>query len=125
MELQFEFRDILGAGVTVPKISTNKSKTGPATKCDDSCNSSISTSDKSFRKLELEVPMSDSAEPRLSWLRSQVIGVSLEFNSPFGKRRLTYADHTASGRSLHYIETFIINNVLPFYGQYMYFNSSG
>ncbi|KAK9950085.1 hypothetical protein M0R45_005589 [Rubus argutus] len=119
MELQFEFGEIIGAGVTAPKTSTSKTKAGSTpstTKYDDPCNSIGSTSEEPFRKLELEVPMSESAELRLSWLRSQVIGASLEFDSPFGKRRLTYADHTASGRSLHYIETFIINNVLPFYG---------
>ncbi|CAL5419552.1 unnamed protein product [Camellia sinensis] len=58
----------------------------------------------------------DSSEKKLSWLRSQIIGGDLEFESPFGKRRLTNADHTASGRCLHYIENYIINNVLPFYG---------
>ncbi|KAL5818764.1 hypothetical protein ACOSQ4_022606 [Xanthoceras sorbifolium] len=68
---------------------------------------------ESFRML---VPRSDSSEKRLSWVRSQVIGGNLEFDSPFGKRKLSYADHTASGRSLHYIEDYIINNVLPFYG---------
>ncbi|KAG9137583.1 hypothetical protein Leryth_019768 [Lithospermum erythrorhizon] len=53
---------------------------------------------------------------KLSWLRSQIIGQNVDFISPFGKRILTYADHTASGRSLYYIEDYIINNVLPFYG---------
>ncbi|XP_057496930.1 uncharacterized protein LOC130781663 [Actinidia eriantha] len=71
----------------------------------------------SFRILEMGVPMSDdSASKKISWLRSQIIGGNAEFESPFGKRRLTYADHTASGRSLHYIENYITNNVLPFYG---------
>lgn len=56
-------------------------------------------------------------EEKLSWLKSQVIGGDdFEFETPFGKRRLVYADHTASGRSLHYIENYIIQNVLPFYG---------
>ncbi|KAI3846020.1 hypothetical protein MKW92_005451 [Papaver armeniacum] len=58
----------------------------------------------------------DEDENKLRWLRSQVIGDNLEFETPFGKRRLVYADHTASGRSLHYIENSIIQNVLPFYG---------
>ncbi|XP_050204972.1 uncharacterized protein LOC126655007 [Mercurialis annua] len=71
---------------------------------------------ESFGTLEIGVPKSISSEKRLAWLRSQIIGDDIEFDSPFGKRRLTYADHTASGRSLHYIENFIINNVLPFYG---------
>ncbi|KAK9291769.1 hypothetical protein L1049_019719 [Liquidambar formosana] len=59
----------------------------------------------------------DSSEKKLFWLRSQIIGGGdAEFDSPFGKRRLTYADHTATGRCLHYIENYIIDNVLPFYG---------
>ncbi|OAY33284.1 uncharacterized protein LOC110629500 isoform X1 [Manihot esculenta] len=71
---------------------------------------------ESFRTLEMGVPKSNSSEKRLGWLRSQIIGDNVEFDSPFGKRKLTYADHTASGQSLRYIENFIIKNVLPFYG---------
>ncbi|KAI3919517.1 hypothetical protein MKX01_018340 [Papaver californicum] len=65
---------------------------------------------------EKKVGDGDANEKKLRWLRSQVIGDDLEFETPFGKRRLVYADHTASGRSLHYIENYIIQNVLPFYG---------
>ncbi|KAH9669071.1 Aminotran 5 domain-containing protein [Citrus sinensis] len=61
-------------------------------------------------------PHSKPSEEKLAWLRSQIIGNDVEFDYSFGKRRLTYADHTASGRSLRYIEDYIINNVLPFYG---------
>ncbi|OMO56267.1 Aminotransferase, class V/Cysteine desulfurase [Corchorus olitorius] len=71
---------------------------------------------ESFRTLEMGVPKVDSADKKLSWLRSQIIGGDTEFDSVFGTRKLTYADHTASGRSLHYIENFILTNVLPFYG---------
>lgn len=70
----------------------------------------------SFKSLEMDVPKSCEDQVRLSWVRSQIIGGNVEYDSPFGKRRLTYADHTASGRSLLYIENFIIDNVLPFYG---------
>lgn len=76
---------------------------------------------ESFRIPEMGVPISDSSEKKLSWLRSQIIGGDVEFDSPFGKRRLTYADHTASGRCLHYIEDYIIDNVLPFYGKLIIF----
>lgn len=70
-----------------------------------------------FKKLDMGVPAGESAESRLIWLRSQMIGGDAVFNSPFGMRRLTYADHTASGRCLHYVENFIADNVLPFYGK--------
>ncbi|XP_059659748.1 uncharacterized protein LOC132306383 [Cornus florida] len=71
---------------------------------------------ESFRMLEKDVPGGASPEKRLAWLRSQVIGNDVEFDTPFGKRRLTYADYTASGRCLQYIENYILKNVLPFYG---------
>ncbi|GAB2232156.1 hypothetical protein Drorol1_Dr00011183 [Drosera rotundifolia] len=57
-----------------------------------------------------------SMENKLSWLRSNIIGANAEFSSPFGQRRITYADTTASGRSLRYIEDYIVSHVLPFYG---------
>ncbi|KAK4359836.1 hypothetical protein RND71_022065 [Anisodus tanguticus] len=71
---------------------------------------------ESFHVREKAISKSESAEKKLSWLRSQIVGENVHFETPFGKRRLTYADHTASGRCLHYIENYIINNVLPFYG---------
>ncbi|KAK6942950.1 Aminotransferase class V domain [Dillenia turbinata] len=70
----------------------------------------------SFRMLDSGIPIDGSPEKRLAWLRSQMIGNDVEFESPFGKRRLTYADYTASGRCLQFIENYIIENVLPFYG---------
>ena len=73
---------------------------------------------ESFWTLQMGVPRKNSTEKKLSWLRSQIIGVDAEVDSLFGKRRLTYADHTASGRSLQCIENFINKNVLPFYGKF-------
>ena len=35
--------------------------------------------------------------------------------TPFGLRRVTYADYTASGRSLTFIEDYIRSQVLPLY----------
>ncbi|XBI89684.1 hypothetical protein VPH35_027456 [Triticum aestivum] len=53
---------------------------------------------------------------KVEWLRSQLIGKDVEFDTPFGRRALTYADQTASGRSLSYIEDYLVKQVLPFYG---------
>jgi selenocysteine lyase/cysteine desulfurase len=57
-----------------------------------------------------------AADDKLEWLRSQLIGKDVEFDTPFGRRPLTYADQTASGRSLSYIEDYLVKEVLPFYG---------
>ncbi|CAK9163273.1 unnamed protein product [Ilex paraguariensis] len=73
--------------------------------------------EESFHIVEKGVPESECpTEKKLSWLRSQIIGRDSQFDTPLGKRRLTYADHTASGQCLHYIENYIINKVLPSYG---------
>ncbi len=48
-------------------------------------------------------------------IRTSVIGRDTAVMTPFGLRKVTYADYTASGRSLHFIEEFIRNTVLPLY----------
>ena len=49
-------------------------------------------------------------------IRANVIGDDEAVVGPFGLRRVTYADYTASGRSLTFIEDFIREAVLPLYG---------
>jgi selenocysteine lyase/cysteine desulfurase len=48
-------------------------------------------------------------------VRESVIGKDTAVETPFGLRRVTYADYTASGRSLAMIEDFIREQVLPLY----------
>ncbi len=48
-------------------------------------------------------------------IRDSVIGSDTAFETPFGVRRVTYADYTASGRSLGFIEDYIRDSVLPLY----------
>jgi selenocysteine lyase/cysteine desulfurase len=48
-------------------------------------------------------------------VRESVIGKDTAVHTPFGVRRVTYADYTASGRSLSIIEDFIRGQVLPLY----------
>ncbi len=55
------------------------------------------------------------ATPLLARIRESVIGDDQVMPGPFGPRRVTYADYTASGRSLTFLEDFISDEVLPRY----------
>jgi selenocysteine lyase/cysteine desulfurase len=58
-----------------------------------------------------------SSEPALfEYIRRSEIGASLPIQSPFGVRPVLYADHTASGRALSFVEDFVRDAVLPCYG---------
>ncbi|MEH6443641.1 MAG: aminotransferase class V-fold PLP-dependent enzyme [Oceanospirillaceae bacterium] len=48
-------------------------------------------------------------------IRASVIGDGMLFNTVFGSKPMIYADYTASGRSLTFIEEAISQHVLPFY----------
>lgn len=48
-------------------------------------------------------------------VRASVVGEDEAVAGPFGVRRVTYADYTASGRSLAFIEDYIRDAVLPLY----------
>lgn len=59
------------------------------------------------------MPAPDS--PLLRRIREAVIGDDQMMWGPFGPRRVIYADYTASGRALDFIERFVHDEVLPRY----------
>lgn len=56
-----------------------------------------------------------NCEALLARIRDAVIGERMPLSTPFGTRPLIYADYTASGRGLTFIEDAIRNQVLPWY----------
>ncbi len=61
-------------------------------------------------------PKSQLATDRLvETIRGAIIGDDRVIEGPFGPRRVTYADYTASGRSLSFVEDFLRQEVLPLY----------
>ena len=48
-------------------------------------------------------------------IRNSVIGARAPLHTPFGEKPLVYADYTASGRGLSFIEDYIREQVLPWY----------
>ena len=51
--------------------------------------------------------MSDEHKISIESLRNEIIGRNHFFNTPYGDRLLVYADFTASGRGLYFIESYI------------------
>ena len=44
-----------------------------------------------------------------AYLRQQIVGVDSTFQTPFGERLMVYADYTASGRCLGFVEKYVQN----------------
>ena len=46
--------------------------------------------------------------------RTNMIGQDQEFDSPYGRKKIVYADWTASGRMYKPIEDILLNKIMPF-----------
>jgi selenocysteine lyase/cysteine desulfurase len=58
----------------------------------------------------------ESLEGFFSAFRANIVGQEVCFDTPFGRRRLLYADWTASGRAYRPIEQYLQEELLPFFG---------
>ncbi len=59
--------------------------------------------------------MDDATPALIDVINEGLIGRDTAVDGPWGLRRVTYADYTASGRSLGFIEDFIRDQVMPLY----------
>ena len=70
--------------------------------------------------VEIESPLSRfrkglSVGDVKSALYDGLVGSNVKIFGPYGDKELVYADYVASGRALHQVERFVLEQVLPFY----------
>ena len=61
-----------------------------------------------------EKEKSTNLETYFSTFRKNIVGIDQEFESPYGKKKIIYADWTASGRLYRPIEDKLLNEIGPF-----------
>ena len=75
----------------------------------------LSADDSVCGSIEMSIDVGKPAYSLLRMISENVIGKDTMIWTPFGKRRLIYADYTASGRLLSFTEEYMRNAVLPLY----------
>ncbi|HEY9261881.1 aminotransferase class V-fold PLP-dependent enzyme [Chitinophaga sp.] len=66
--------------------------------------------------LPLSIPRESGLENYFAVYRNNIVGHQQYFDSPFGQKKIIYADWTATGRAYGPIEKYIQQHILPFVG---------
>ncbi|XP_017772669.1 PREDICTED: uncharacterized protein LOC108559823 [Nicrophorus vespilloides] len=75
------------------------------------------------KKPNILLKKSEDNAKLIKYIDDNIIGKNNTFLGPFGRRKVVFSDYVASGRSLHFIEEYIIREVLPCYGN-THFNTN-
>lgn len=62
------------------------------------------------------VKKSEDVNKLIKYIEDNIVGKNNAFLGPFGRRKVVFCDYAASGRSLQFIEEYILREVLPTYG---------
>src|SRR5690348_5454931 len=62
---------------------------------------------------DVKEPEKLPSQSLFKFINDGVIGACDAIDTPFGTRKITYADYTASGRALSFIEDYLRDEVLP------------
>ncbi|XP_066254164.1 uncharacterized protein [Euwallacea similis] len=62
------------------------------------------------------VKKSEDVNKLIKYIDDNIVGKNNAFLGPFGRRKVVFCDYAASGRSLQFIEEYILREVLPTYG---------
>ena len=72
-----------------------------------------------FASMKTNYPSEETVDPSketlLHFIDSDIVGRDTVVPTPFGDRRILYADYTASGRALRCIEEYVQRKILPLY----------
>lgn len=90
---------------------------GPATNLSTLTNSGNSSNSASCsNSLSVQLKRNEDAAKLTKYIDDNIIGKNSAFLGPFGRRKVVFCDYFASGRSLQFIEDYILREVLPCYG---------